>query len=107
MCKEELEKSKASQFRRMNRDLSKGYAPPARVVEVDSQDIPALKDWAERLCRGWTVQGLASFFGIEATEDAIANYLSEGLEGHARDAVVDACRRELARTGEAKPSRGR
>jgi hypothetical protein len=65
------------------------------IREVDPEDVKGLEAWAARWCRGWTIPDLASAFGIEATSAAIEAYLSEGLDGEAKQAVVKGCRREL------------
>jgi hypothetical protein len=69
--------------------------PKSELVEVDPQDVVGLEAWAERWCKGWTVPDLAAALRVEATIDAIEDYLSEGLTGEARNAVINACRREL------------
>lgn len=74
-------------------------APQGYALEtIHPKDVPALRDWARRWCQGWSVADLAAVFGVEATKEAIAEYLSEGLTGEARQVVVEACERELMRT---------
>lgn len=58
-------------------------------------DVAAQTDWARRWCRGWNVPDLAAVFDVEPTKEAIAAYLSKGLQGKARRAVIKTCEREL------------
>lgn len=69
----------------------------SEFVEVKPKDVAALRDWATRWCRGWTVSDLAAALKVEPTRDAVVGYLSEGLKGEARQVVIEVCERELAR----------
>lgn len=66
-------------------------------AEVKPQDTAALRDWARGWCRGWSVASLAAALKVEPTMEAVVDYLSEGLTGDARRAVVETCQRELSR----------
>jgi hypothetical protein len=79
----------------MNYTENEDAGSRAEIVVIAPDDAAALGKWAERWCRGWSVPGLASALGVEATLDAIIGYLSEGLEGEARQVVIDTCEREL------------
>jgi hypothetical protein len=66
-----------------------------QIEEVDSQDAAALGAWAESVCQGWTVSDLAAILKVEPTIDGILAYLSRGLDGDAKQAVIDGCMRRL------------
>lgn len=75
------------------------------MKEVRLDNVAALQDWAKRWCHGWTVKGLANALGVDPSIEAISDYLSYGLTGNARKAVVDVCHRELNRTGKTRESK--
>ena len=67
------------------------------IEVLDSTDAVAMKEWAQQMCRGATVVGLASALGVEPTMEAVVGYLSKGHTGDAQKAVVETCERELKR----------
>jgi hypothetical protein len=72
-------------------------------VEVDSDDLEALKEWAEGTCRGWTVQNLASALEVDPTMEAVVAHISRGLPAESRQVVIEACELELNRAATGEP----
>jgi len=66
-----------------------------KIIEVDPQDVADVRKWAEGICRGWTVRGLASVLRVEPSMESIIKYLGKNYTGESRQAVVDVCKREL------------
>jgi hypothetical protein len=77
-----------------NREV-KGSEAMYELVVIDPKDVPQIRDWAERWCRGASIPDLADGLGVGRSKDAIISYLSKGLTDEGREAVKEVCEREL------------
>jgi hypothetical protein len=66
---------------------------------IDPDDLPAMKAWAEGMCRGCTLSQLAEDFGVEPDRTAVYAHFTRGFESPATRRVVrEACEQELDKT---------
>jgi hypothetical protein len=66
---------------------------------IDQDDLPAMREWTEAICRGCTVPQLAESFEVRATRTAVYAFLTRGVGCPATRRVVrETCKRELDKT---------
>lgn len=63
--------------------------------EVRPNDVKEVENWAALWCRGNTVHGLASDYGIVPKLDVVMERLSKGLPAKSRAAVKRVCLHKL------------
>lgn len=68
-----------------------------RDGEVETGDLQAMSRWARRMCRGWTVEQMATAAGVEPTMESVLAELSDGFPAPAKRVVRKVCEYELKR----------
>lgn len=78
--------------------MNKRESREVRLAEVDTDNLQAMSRWARRMCRGWTVEQMATAAGVEPTMESVLAELSEGFPAPASRVVRKVCEYELTRT---------
>jgi hypothetical protein len=75
-----------------------GEVRAAKVTVADRDDVSSLEAWARAICKGTTVEYLASMYGIEPTIEAVSARVGRLLPREASEAVARVCREELLKS---------
>jgi hypothetical protein len=83
--------------------MAKGEDQPntrfaAEAREVDPTNPDQVREWAELMCHGRTLVGLARSVDVEPTLDAVVWFFSRRFSPEAKAAFREVCERELSRS---------